>query len=182
MSSPATAWQLSDLPGILRRMNSSTTDRWPAPVVIGLTSAGDLTFLVEDHAVGAADELDRWRAATTWGEARTLAAQATFLVPPFVVEDLGEDEDGGASFAVADLGVVHDGDWPPAAQTSSLELVQRHWSGSRPFEVGAVADTMLNGPVLLLRPDDEDALRQVLEAAGCSVRRDDDLVRRAGEA
>jgi hypothetical protein len=153
----------------------------PAPIVIGLTSTGDLTFLIEEYAVGAAAELDRWRAARTWREARELAARAEFVNPPFHVEDLTDDETGDAPFATADQGPVLDGDWPPAAQSLSLELVQRHGDQGQVFDVGVEADTAFNGPLLLIRPDEEAGLRAALEGAGCQVRRDDDLVHRAGE-
>ncbi len=155
--------------------------RWPAPTVIGVLSTGDLTFLPEAYAIGAAAELDDWREVSTWGKARDLAGQATFVAPPFAVEDLGDDENGDAVFAVDDLGMVSDGDWPPAAQTLSLELVRDQWPDGQSLDVGEVHDTVLNGPVLVIHPDEEEALRQALERAGCTVRRDDALVRRAGE-
>lgn len=154
---------------------------WPGPTVIGLTSSGDLVFLPEAHAVAAATELDRWRAAMTWGQARDLANRAQCLAPPFAVEDLEAAQDDDAPFDVTELGVVADGDWPPMPAALSLELAQRHWPGRATFEVGAVVDTVLNGPILQINPDQEEALCGALEAAGCTVRRDDDLVRRAGE-
>lgn len=162
-------------------MRTHSDHRWPAPIVIGLTSVGDLTFLLEEYASGAAAEMDRWRAATTWSGARGLAAQPGFVEPPFFVDDLTDAEDGDAAFVVGDLGVVADGDWPPSAQTLSLELVESQWPEGDGFGVGAVVDTSLNGPILMIGPDEEGALRRVLEQAGCSVRRDDDLIRRAGE-
>lgn len=154
---------------------------WPAPVVIGLTSVGDLTFLPEEYAVGAAEEIDRWRRASTWGEARDLAARAHFVEPPFLPDDLTGSEAGSAAFVVGDLGVVADGDWPPSAQTLSLVLVQARWSNGEAFGVGTEVDTVFNGPILMISADEDHALRHALEQAGCSVRRDDDLIRRAGE-
>lgn len=162
-------------------MISENQRRWPAPIVIGLTATGDLTFLIEDYAVAAATELDRWRAAATWGEARDLAQRAEVVGPPFAVEDLTEAEDGEEPFHVRDLGVVADGDWPPSAPTLSLALVQKHWPEGRMAGVGAVVDTVFNGPALEIAPTREQALRAALDHAGCPVRRDDDLVRRAGE-
>ena len=154
---------------------------WPGPTVIGQTSTGDLVFLPEAYAVAAARELDGWRAASTWGQARDLANRAQCLAPPFAVEDLEAAQDDNAPFDVTELGVVADGDWPPMPGGLSLELVQGDWPGRGTFEVGAVVDTVFNGPVLQIGPDQEEALCGALAAAGCAVRRDDDLVRSAGE-
>ena len=172
---------LSELPVTLMAMTTSHDHDWPAPTVIGQVSSGDLAFLPEACAVEVAAELDRWRAATTWGQARSLAGQAEHVAPPFAVEDLEDAEDGDATFAVAELGRVADGDWPPSLAALSLALVQRHWSGRGSFAVGTIVDTVLNGPALEIGPAEEQPLRRALEAAGCTVRRDDDLVRRAGE-
>lgn len=162
-------------------MRTHSDHRWPGPIAIGLTSAGDLTFLLDEYATGAAAEMDRWRAATTWSEARGLASRPEFVEPPFFLDDLTDAEDGDAVFVVSDLGVVADGDWPPSAQTLSLELVETKLADGEVFGVGAVLDTAFNGPILMISADDEDALRRVLEGAGCSVRRDDDVIGRAGE-
>ncbi|GAB2857804.1 hypothetical protein GCM10027026_04460 [Myroides odoratimimus subsp. xuanwuensis] len=138
-------------------------------------------FLPEAYAAAAASELDQWRSATTWTPARDLAGQGECLTPPFDLADLEATQDGDAHFDLAGLGVVADGDWPPMSAALTLELAQRHLvQGGRP-QVGAVVDTVFNGPLLQIGPDQEQELRDTLEAAGCTVRRDDDLVRRAGE-
>lgn len=173
--------RLSDLPGTLVAMTTSRDYDWPGPTVLGQTSTGDLVFLSEAYAVAAASELDKWRAASTWGQARDLANRAQCLAPPFAVEDLEAAQDDDASFDVTELGVVADGDWPPMPGALSLELVHRDSPGRGTFEVGAVVDTVFNGPLLQISADQEEALCGALEAAGCTVRRDDDLVRRAGE-
>ncbi|GAA5154185.1 hypothetical protein GCM10023340_37270 [Nocardioides marinquilinus] len=154
---------------------------WPGPLVVGACSTGSLAFVPEGYAVGAAAELDGWRAATTWREARELARTAEHLGAPFHLDDLEPEEDGEAAFDVREVGVVADGDWPPMSSAVSLELVERYWPGRAAFAPGSAAETVLNGPYLEVDPAEEAALVAELERAGCTVRIDHDLMRRAGQ-
>lgn len=170
-------------------MTSSTTPAWgdhpwPGPTTLGLLSTGDLAFLPTGHAEAAAAELDRWRAATTWAQARALAAEATAVPAPFEVEDLTPEDDGDASFDVQEQPGVEDGDWPAWPAIVAVDLLAALRAQGHDVDLGdwgRIADTALNGAVLEVRAEAEPELRALLEAAGCTVVRDDALLARAGE-
>lgn len=172
---------MSVVSGSLGRMLTTDEYVWPGPIVIGQLGSGDLGFLPEAYLVARAADLDRWREVTTWGQARVVAHEDRCLAPPFFPEDLDADEDGEGPFAVAELGVVADGDWPPPIAALALELARRHELTAGASTIGTEVETVFNGPILAIKPDQEDALRAALEEAGCSVGRDDDLMCRAEE-
>lgn len=157
---------------------------WPGPTTLGLLSNGDLAFLPTGHAEAAAVDLDRWRAATTWAQARAIAAQVTAVPAPFWLEDLTPDEDGDAPFDVREQPGVEDGDWPAWPAIVAVDLLAALRAQGHRADLGdwgRLADTALNGPVLEVREEAEPQLRALLEAAGCTVVRDDALLTRAGE-
>lgn len=85
--------------------------------------------------------------------------------------DPGDDE----SFVLRDLGLVADDDWPGMPAQRSFDLITDEWP------IGEQVDTMLNGPYLLIRPDEEDELLRLIQNPGHPVRRADAVINRLGE-
>ena len=65
-----------------------------------------------------------------------------------------------------------DGDWPGMPAQRSLDLLPEDWM------LGTQVETWFNGPHLRINPPDEEQLVRLLTDAGCSVRRDDELINR----
>jgi hypothetical protein len=150
-------------------------ERPPREVVYGLWR--DETFAVLDAgwATAAAAELERWRHATTIGEARRLNTESPTLGSPvaddpedFEVE-IGEHDDSDA-FSLDECGWVQDGDWPPMPAYLSWQFLPQD------FPLGEVITTTLNGDYLYIGPDDEDCLLSYLRQHGSAVKRDDNLI------
>lgn len=141
---------------------------FPTHVIYGVYADDLLTFLPADYAHGAANEIARWRQVSTWGEALTLAAETTWVTPPFEADDFRDEYTDDDLFTLDEFEP-----WPPTAATVALDLIDDDWP------IGETQDLFMAPPLLKMSAADENALLDCLRQRGATWTRDDALIAKA---
>ena len=152
-----------------------------------------LVVLRRDWTEQAADEVARWRAVRTWGEALEVAATMTAQYPPVDrqyfeegVLSRFEDYEAEGEVPVFDEEAALASRFDPYKDTPGYdelnwpafppELTYEHMPAD--WDVGDWVLTTLDGEHLEIDPEDEPRLLAYAEAAGVMITRDDDLISR----
>ena len=145
------------------------------PLVYGsyFGSDGYIVVVPLEWAKTAADEYERFAAATTWGDACAASRSMTALDPPI---DPGafEDYEPDQPYDPWEDSPMVEGDWPPMPGRMTLDFLPEDWI------VGSMATTVLNGELLAIGESEVDRLLIYAAAAGAAITRDDALIDRLG--
>jgi hypothetical protein len=130
-----------------------------------------LAFADADTARIEANEIGAIAACRTWGEARRLQTQ--YIYKPAAIDGQHEESDGAPSdeapFAINDLDLVRDGDWPSMVTARAFRLLPQELQA----RFGKQTFTTLNGDYLEVPLECEAEMVAELRARQFEVNRDE---------